>query len=164
MFERIPHDTCLELGAEDDDVGPDGLGPCELLCAILGPTTGQDRWLSLLGRATRLGASQATLGEIASALAVEHDLSPDLAHAITAACEGAIETAATAARAVLRERLWDLATGATKGTKDDHTAAQAAARQYLGWQGGPDAAAIREAIREVEGERGIRGRRGRPVG
>lgn len=152
MIAHIPADLALALGADPDDVPPEGLSPCALLVALLGPSTGQERWLTALGEATRLAEAQATPEEIAASLARTLDLAPELATAIVDALAGALDVARLSALAELRARVWGLASGQLAASKEARADALAAAKQYLGWAGGPDSRALADAIREAQRE------------
>jgi hypothetical protein len=156
MIAHVPQALALTLGA--DDAPEEGLSPCALLCSILGNAAGGDRWLSALSEATTLAQAQATTAEIRAALVSEVDLAPDVASAVVDALAEALDIARASGRAKLRARLWSIAHGEVKASPQELALAQAAARQYLAWAGGPDAEALGRAIREAEAGLARRGR------
>lgn len=146
MIAHVPYDLALSLGADPDDVPDEGLSPCALLCAILGASTGQDRWLSLLGEATRLAEAQSPQAEIAAAVARTLDMDHALATALVEACAEALDVARTAALAELRARVWGLAMGHVAASKESRADTLACARTYLAFAGGPEYSDLAKAI------------------
>lgn len=115
---------------------------------------GPEVYLEVCQRVALLGPAQCGVDEVAAVLSAECGLGPAVAARVAAAFADDLERLATAARARLRQKLWQAANGEVRMTKDEQALAMAAARETLGWAGSQEIQEIKKALREAEKEAG----------